>query len=469
MKIILIAPPANLSDRYSIKLKDSRGYLPSLGILQIAAVLEEAGHTVKILDLPVLNYSLTEIKRTVKKFTPDIIGFSALTFNASRTLKIAGEIDKISKAPILFGGPHATVFPKATLENKTFIDFVVMGEGEETTLELLQTIEKKSNFKKVKGICFRDKNGRVIINPTRPPIKNLDRLPFPSYHLVDLKKYIPLPNQYKRLPAINIVTGRGCPWGKCTYCFESARLGYFRRISPSRTIELIKTLIKNYGIKEISFWDDMFIVGEKWINEFCDLINKKNIDITWSCYSRVDMVNPAILKKMSSAGCWNVFYGIESGNQELLDKIQKGTTLEQCRKAIKWTKEAGIESRGALMIALPGETPKKAENTIKFAIELDLDYAQFTYTTPYYGTKLFDQCLTEGRLDTNFNRYSAFEPVFVPSGYKDANQVKATLKRAYAKFYLRPAYFLKKVKGIRSMDDVKRLFYGFRIFLGFSR
>lgn len=469
MKILLITPPANLSERYSIKLKESRGHLPPLGILQIAAVLEKAGHAVKVLDLPVLNLSPAGIKKIIKRFTPRIIGFSTLTFNASRTFKIAREIDKISKALIVFGGPHVTVFPKETLEKETFIDLIIMGEGEETILGLLHAIETKSSFKKVKGICFRNNNGQVIMNPPRLPIKNLDSLPFPAYHLVDLKKYIPLPNQYKRLPAINIVTGRGCPWGKCTYCFESARLGFFRRISPRRTIKLIKILVKNYRVKEISFWDDMFIVGEKWINEFCDLLKKESIDISWSCYSRVDMVNPVILKKMNAVGCWNIFYGIESGNQKLLDKIKKGITLEQCRKAIRWTKEAGIESRGAMMIALPGETPKLAEKTIKFAIELDLDYAQFTYTTPYCGTKLFHQCLAEGRLDTNFDKYNAFEPVYVPQGYKDAKQVKAVFKKAYTQFYFRPAYFLKRIKKIRSKDDIRRLLYGLKIFLGFCQ
>lgn len=469
MKVLLITPPANFSDRYGIKIKANSGHLPPLGVLQIAAVLENAGNVVKVLDLPVLNISITEIKKILQEFSPEIVAFSTLTFNASKTFKIAKTINKITDVPIVFGGPHVTVFPKETLENESFIDFVIVGEGEETILELLPAIKKRSNLKKIKGLCFRDKNQKIILNPPREPIKNLDSLPFPAYHLLDLKKYIPLPNQYKRLPAINIVTGRGCPWRKCTFCFESAQLGYFRRITPERTTELIDVLVRNYNIKEISFWDDMFVFGEKWINEFCDLIKKKNIDITWSCYSRVDMVNPPILKKMASAGCWNIFYGIESGNQKLLDKINKGITLKQCRDAIRWTKEAGIETRGSLMIALPGETPKQAGKTIDFAIELDLDYAQFLYTTPYYGTKLFSQCLSEGKLDTNFDRYSAFEPVYVPFGYKDADQVRSMVKKAYAKFYLRPSYFWKKIKSLRSKEDINRLYFGFRMFLGFSQ
>lgn len=465
MRILFIVPPINVSERYGIKVKMNRGYLPPLGLLQVAAVLEKE-HEVKVIDLCVLNMPKYILEKKIREFNPDMIGFTALTVTSQKAFEIARFARKISSAKIIFGGPHVTVFPEKTIKEQEQIDIVVEGEGEETILELADAIKNKKNFRKIKGICFRNK-GKIIRTPAREYIKNLDMLPFPAYHLVNIKNYIPLPNQYKRLPAINIVTGRGCPWGKCTYCFESARLGYFRRISPERTIELIKKLRKDYGIKEISFWDDIFVIGEKWMEDFCNLIRKEKIDLTWSCYARVDMVTPKILKKMKEAGCWNIFYGIESGNQELLDRIKKGITLKQAEDAVRWTREAGIESRGALMFALPGETPEQAEKTIKFAIKLDLDYVQFAYTTPFYGTELFEQCLKEGRLDTDFKKWSTFKPVYLPIGYKNHEQLIRILKKAYRRFYLRPGYFLKKIKSIKSKDDVIRLYYGFKMLLGF--
>jgi radical SAM superfamily enzyme YgiQ (UPF0313 family) len=466
MNFLLIAPPLNIAERYGIKIKFKKGYLPPISLLQIGAVIEQAGHNVKILDLNVTNISRKNFKVLIEEFSPDIVGFTTLTVTSARAFEIAKFLDTLTDALIVFGGPHVAVFPEKTMEEQKHIDCVVTGEGEYVLLEIAEAIKNKKSLKKIKGICFREKN-KIIRTLGREFIKNLDELPFPAYHLVDLNNYSPLPNQYRRLPAINMITGRGCPWGKCTYCFEAAQLGYFRRMSPERAIELIKKLVNEYGIKEISFWDDIFVAGGKWMDTFCELIEKEKIDLTWSCYARVDMVKKETLKKMKKAGCWNIFYGIESGNQDLLDKIKKGITIKQAIDAVRWTGEAGIETRGALMFALPGETPEKAEKTINFAIKLDLDYVQFAFTTPFYGTELFEQCLAEGRLDTDFKKWSSFEPVYIPQGYKNKAELQKVLKRAYRKFYFRPEYFFKKINSIHSLGDIMRLAYGFKLLLGF--
>jgi len=237
--------------------------------------------------------------------------------------------------------------------------------------------------------------------------------------------------------------------------------------SPERAVEEIKHVIEKYGAREISFWDDMITANKEWLHKFCDLIIENKLDIVWSCYARVDSINPEILRKMKKAGCWNIFYGIEAGDQKLLDNINKGITLEQSRNAVKWTKEAGIEVRGSFMLCLPGETPELGRKTIRFAIELDPDYTQFSLTTPYPGTKLYEEARKYGRLDENFDRYDIWEPVFVPYGYKNEYEAKKIQKETFFKFYMRPKYILGRIKTIRSITDIIRYIKGLRFVLGF--
>lgn len=465
MKVLLINPFYEVNELTKTKIKTKTQILPPLGMLSIAAILEKRGHEVKFLDLPALGYPFEKIEKEVKDFNPELIGLFATTPTSKKAFDLASYLKQITNTPIILGGPHASCFPEEILKGQNSIDIVCIGEGEYTMLDLAEN----KPLHKIKGIYYR-KNNKIFKNEKRPPIKNLDELPFPARHLINLKLYTPFPNQYRRLPVINMVTSRGCPYGKCTYCFEAGRLGHFyRRQSPQRIVDEIKYLVNTYNIKEIAFWDDNFVVGKEWMFEFCDLLKKENLDITWSCYARVNLVSPEILNKMAEGGCWNIFYGIESGNQELLDKIQKGINLQQCRDAIKWTHDAGIEARGAFMIGLPGETPEMAQKTINFAIELDVDYAQFAYTTPYYGTVLYEQCKKEGTILTeDLSNYCSNEAVFLPKTYKSREQLKQLYKRAYRKFYLRPRYIFKHLAKIRHPRDIKKYLTGLKLLTGFT-
>ncbi|HLD11224.1 MAG TPA: radical SAM protein [Candidatus Nanoarchaeia archaeon] len=466
MKIILIFPQCDLEDRYSNKVKIDRGYLPPLGLAYLGTVLEENNHSVKILDLQVNNLSLDEICEFVKEFKPDVVGISVLVNIYNKGIEIAKHLKDKLGVKIIIGGPHASCIPQKILKENDFVDFVIVGEGEYSFLELIN-----SSFNKdIKGVYSRE-NGNLIFAGLREIIEDLDQIPIPRRDFFEMEKYIPLPNQYNILPITNMITGRGCGYGKCTFCFEAGRLGHkYRRISPQRAIEEIKYLIKEYKIKEISFWDDEFVIGNKWVNEFCDLLKSENIEIRWSCYARVNYVNQEILKKMASSGCWNIFYGLESGNQELLDKINKNITLEQSRNAVRWAQEAGIQVRGSFMLALPGETLEMANKTIDFALDLDLDYVQFLFTTPYPGTKLYDQCKEEGKIiNENLNDYSVFKVVFLPKGYNSVDELIRIQKEAYRKFYFRPKYIIKHIKRVKNFNDIKKYWLGLKFAIGMSR
>ena len=240
-------------------------------------------------------------------------------------------------------------------------------------------------------------------------------------------------------------------------------------MSPARVIAEIKHLMERYGAREISFWDDTMTIRKDWMMEFCDRLISEGIDITWTCYGHVNTITEELLFKMKKAGCFNIFYGYESGDQGLLDMVDKGTTLDRIRQVNQWTKEAGIEIRASFMLGLPGETPELARKTIDFAIELDPDYAQFSLTTPYPGTSLWHQAKNYGNLKTDFSEYHGWSAVFLPSGYKNREELLSMEKEAMRRFYFRPRYILNKLKKINGMVDLIRYIKGFRFALGFLR
>ncbi len=480
MDILMISPPLSVNERYSADTGKVGGNLPPLGIAQLAAVLIEKGYSVKLIDALALDMSSKDILEYIKRDDPKVIGFSSITATFYRVRELAEKIkmdfpDKL----VIIGGHHATITAKETIQNKCF-DLLVYGEGELILLDIMDKY-KKSNYdyktfirdykllSSIKGAAYR-KGKKVIINAPRELIQDLDKLPFPARHLLPMKKYIPLPNQYKRKPVVHITAIRGCPFN-CAFCSNNAIFG--RRIrakSPERLVEEIKYVIKKYGAKEISFWDDSITINRKWLMDFCDLLIKDKIDITWTAYSRVDRVDEELLRKMKKAGCWNLFFGYESGCQELLDNIKKGITLEQIRRANALCKKVGIEIRASFMLALPGETPKLAQKTIDFAKELNPDYVQFEVTTPYPATELFYMAKDYGTvLHKDFSKYSMWEPVFIPHGYKDAEQVRKTSRRAMREFYLRPRYILSRIMKINSFEDIVRYAKGLRFIIGFTK
>jgi radical SAM superfamily enzyme YgiQ (UPF0313 family) len=474
--VLLIQPPTSISERYARDVGDVGGYLPPLGLAMIAAVLKENNFRVSIIDSIVMNYSYKDIASIIKERKPKAVGITAMTPNYHRAKALAEEIKKeFPNIILIIGGHHATIMPARVLQESDY-DIGVIGEGESTIIELLE-LYKSTNYdykrflssvklKKINGIAFKNK-GKITINRSRELIKNLDELPYPARELLPMKKYLPLPNQYKRKPVMHMVAIRGCPYN-CTFCSNNKVFG--RRIrarSPEKVVEEIMYVMRRYNAKEISFWDDMMTTNKEWIHKFCDLLIKNKLDITWTCYARVDSVDEPMLRKMKRAGCWNIFFGFESGVQELLDNINKGITLEQIENANNWCKKIGIEVRASFMIALPGETSQLARKTIEFAKKLNPDYAQFCITTPYPTTSLYENAKKYGILIEDFSKFNIWEPVFIPKGYKNAEQIREIEKVAMREFYIRPAYILSRIKKINSLEDIFRYIKGLRFLLGF--
>jgi radical SAM superfamily enzyme YgiQ (UPF0313 family) len=456
MNILLINPPQNTNYPQ-----------PPLGLAAIASGLERDGAHIKILDANALKLDHSEVTRYLSNV--DIVGITAMTPTISPALQIARNIkDKDKDMHIIIGGPHSTIFPEETLKHAPEIDFVVKGEGEETTRELVRNFNAKEKLVDVQGIAFRIK-GEIVNTPSRPFVSSLDDLSFPAYHLLPIGKYRPYPPHGIKLPFMSLLTSRGCPF-QCTYCSKPIWGTKVRAQSPSRTMKEIRYLNEKLGVNEILFYDDTFTINKKRTLSLCKEIRESGIEISWSCETRVDLVDSALLSEMKSAGCYAISFGVESGNQSILDSLRKGIKLADAERAFKIAHSTGIITIGYFMLGSPGETSETIMETIDFAKRLDSDFAQFSITTPFPGTELYDMYKGEYEKDGDWNKfiYAKVKDIDAPvfeTELLSREDLKNLSKDAYKKFYMQPEYILKRLLTIKSLSDLKLNIAGFRMFM----
>ena len=392
MRIALISP------KWNQKAND----YPPLGLGYLAAVLEREHHQVSIFDLSLAADSALETDLLpVVAFDPHLIGITAMTSVYQNVLETATLLKASLGRPIVLGGPHATMFPERVLTEVPVLDYVVQGEGEATILELVQVLEGRREISSVAGLTYRALAGGVVIsNAERPLIADLDTLPFPARHLFQLQRYALRTPEGQ--PMVTILSSRGCPYN-CSYCFKGIVGRTYRQRSPENIITELKQVIAQTGIRNFYFIDDLFTIDVKRLESLTGQLIAENLDIHWQCLGRVDRVNADILKRMYAAGCRRIHYGIESGNQEVLQRISKGIKLDQVRLAVRWAKDAGIQVKGYFMLGLPGDTEATMQQTLDLAVELDLEEAMFSLTTPFPGTRLWDE-LVKKRPGTEYNQ-----------------------------------------------------------------
>jgi len=443
---ILLINPAWIRKKGSI-WKGVAGAMPPLGLAYIASFLEKNGFRAAIVDMQVEHRPFEEVVKRLN-IEPALIGITAVTTTYNDGIEIAELCRKIfGKAKIVMGGVHPTHTPDEVLKHE-FVDYVVRGEGEIPFLKLALE-EKKED---ILGVSYK-KDGKFIHNPQAEHIQNLDLLPFPAYHLLKVERYLPSLGSYRRLPAISMINSRGCP-GTCTYCFGAYLGKKIRSHSPRYMADEIKMLKSKYGIKEVAFYDDTFTVYKKKVIEFCNILIKEKIDITWVCFARVDFIDSEMLQIMKKAGLHQILYGVESGNQEILRNIGKRTPLSRVREVINMTKETGVECRISLMLGNPGETRKTLEQTINFSVELDPDLAMYNITTPFPGTKLYEWADKYGYLKTKDWKKYDFATAVMELPTISSFEVEKYYARAHKKFYGRFGYMLKRLLKIRSLNDI---------------
>ncbi len=463
MKILLISPGLRNMDVYQTK---ARGCMPPLNLMYIAAQLLRHGHEVSILDLYAEQLSEADTVARIKDFNPALAGLATYTAGYDMAAALAALVKKnVPGVKIAAGGIHASYLPEVCLKNAD-IDYVVMGEGEETFLELAVCLEKKGEVSGVAGLAYRAA-GKTVFTAPRPLIGDINALPWPAHHLVDFGKYyLGITRAVSSSRAASVLTMRGCPY-KCTFC--SHHYGYggkIRKRSPEDVAAEMKSLYDSYGIRDFQFEDPSFTCDPGHVMEICRLIKKNGLKIHWNCNVRANTASDGLFREMSEAGCRRVLLGVESGSQEMLDRMKKGVTLDEIRNTVRLAAKYKMRVNAAFILGTPGETPETARESFKFAKELDPDYVMFSVYVPSVGGELFETLSARGGLDLDkvygadyVTVYSVRAPLVEMSSITSA-RLLALMEEFTRGFYFRRAYILKRLRWLTSFGEICRVLWG---------
>lgn len=459
-RALLINPPSGLyrrDDRCQAKVEDQTAAVifPPIELAYLAAVLEQIGIECRIRDYPAENCLWLDFQTDLTEFQPDLLIINATTPTLADDLKSA-EIAKrlLPNIFVVARGEYFNIYHKKILSEYPSVDAVLRGEAELTVKELVE----KDDLNDVLGITFRQ-NDKIIVNRTRPFLEDLDLLPFPARHLLKNQLYRSPENN---LPITVIQTSRGCPY-RCIFCavgVSSGRKVRFR--SPENVVTEVAECVYRFGIKNFLFNADTFTYNREWVISLCQKLIEKNLSpvIRWGANSRVDTVDKEMLTWMKKAGCWVIAFGVESGSQAMLDYMQKETTLDQARNAIKLAKSVGLKTHAFYLLGFPYETRENVIETLKFAKELDTDFFDVNIVYPLPGTPLAN-FITKHNLweQLNGSKKASYAIAGIRTFYLTSGQLTKLRKKMLWRLYLRPAYIIRT---LRNAGSIRNIYYYLR-------
>ena len=436
---VFMTPPVTLEERYGA-LASSGNCTPCLASTILAAITRKAGYPSFIIDAAAEGLTYNETLQRLEIIQPDFIGFTTTTLTTIPAERLANQIkNRWPHIIIGIGGPHATAIPEETLARCADFDFAAIHEGDQTIVELLRAIENNVlDFSSIAGITCRDSAGDIIKTAARPAFLELDTLPFPAWDLLAgyPDKYTPGYFKVAQVPSASFVSSRGCPFS-CSFCDTSVFGQKIRSHSADYMVELFTYLYSQFGIRDITFEDDTFMVYRKNVERFCELLLQKNLGITWACNSRVNLAKPDLLQTMQKAGCWHISYGVESGSQDILDSEDKQLKLSQIQQGIENTRRAGIAAKGFFIVGHPHETPETLEATFRLTQTVPFSDISVTCMTPFPGSPLSKVACEFGTFDNDWTKMNLLTPVFVPHGLTGEDLVHWQ-KKILRAFYFRP-------------------------------
>lgn len=457
MRCALIIPAWVPGEIFSSKTVGSQiNYWQPLGTLYVASCLLQAGHEVKLFNGAFMTHE--EILRKVGEYRPGFAGIYSTAFAWPKAAKTADDLKRLDRRMFTCaGGPYPIAARGDCLSQAgEGLDAVVTGEGEWSVLELVERLERGKTPWGVQGVVFRER-GEIVENPPRPLIADLDSLPFPARELLgDANRYIPPPGTYRRKPVAVMITARGCD-RRCLFCFQIDRerksgIRGVRFRSVENVLREIELCLRQ-GYREIKFLDDTLAADYDRAMEIAHKIKARQLDFVWFASACVNQVDKPLLKAFKEAGCWAILFGAESGVQKNLNTIRKGITLEQTRKAVRAAKEVGLTVSTPFIFGLPGETFEEGLRTIEFALELDPDIANFHALTPFPGTDLYDHHEKYGTISDELTDYTYQGAAFTP--YTMTRKEIFTLRQiAFKRFYSRPSFLLRRLLGLRNLNDL---------------
>lgn len=489
MRILLIYPPTTVLQDETV------GVVPPLGLAYLAAMAEKEGHTVKILDALLegcdqrrkerdgqferVGLSWKEIEHKVTHFQPDLVGISCMfSYMNDNMHKVAGLVKNYDRnIPVIVGGAHSSLFTKNVL-NDANIDFVVIGEGETTFVEFIRNLnEGYRNCHDVKGIAYSRK-GKIIFNAPREPIQNLDDLPFPARHLLQIKEYsskhvIHGHTRPKTRAYTSMLTSRGCPF-QCTFCTVPKVWGRgWRARTPENVVTEIQELKRIYGIQEIHFEDDNISLDRSRMKRICELLIEKKVNVSWTTPNGIAALtlDKELISLMGRSGCYRLNFGIESADPFVLRQIRKPINLKQISNVIRWCQQHGIETCGFFIIGFPSDSLNSIRKTFSFAVESELDYANFNILVPFPATEIHKIVVERGLMpkDAKIETCRVLGHTTLRTEHLSAEELVGLQKElceAFVRNRLRKEplrVFLRSLKGVRSVKNsltlIQSIFY----------
>ncbi len=476
-KVLLINPPAEktLVGNNPRFLDEARGYNPPLGLLYLAAMLEERSeHRVCVIDAQAEQLSYEALAEHVAGEAPDLVGITAMTFTLLDVVRTVQAVRQAApEARVVLGGPHVHLYPRESV-SLPGVDFGIVGEGEYAIVALADRLNEPKRWGEVPGLAYRrdstsqipdsrlqreTRNAKletaVVVNEAAGLIEDLDALPFPARDLVPFRRYSSV--LAKRQPITTMFTSRGCPY-RCTFC-DRPHLGKkFRAHSPKYVVDEMQGCVE-MGIQEFLLYDDTFTVRRQRVLDICGEIQRHGLDIGWDIRARVDTVDEELLKALRAAGCERIHYGVEAGDDHFMQVLNKGITVEEVRKAFRLTRRAGISTLAYFMIGIPGQTEADVRQTFRLARQLDPDVVHITILTPFPGTEIYRQALLQGLYDRDhwldFARdpRPGFQPLYWTKEL-GRERLEELLVAAYKNFYVRPRYILRQLLKCRSWREL---------------
>ena len=426
--------------------------VPPLGLAYVAAALEKEGFLVEIVDNYLLEKPIEYVKQRVRILSPQVVGITCNSVSYKGCIETAKAVKEVlSSCKVVVGGPHPSYLPESMLQHQE-VDYVVMGEGERAMAKLAAGLTKRENCSSnaaIPGVaCMHEKK---IIKTEPRFISDLDQLPFPARHLLPMQLYDRKVEYLDARPADLMNVVRGCPYN-CAYCEIRKLWGQTcRSFSPHRVVEEIDHLINKHGSKGIYFIGDNFTIQKKHTVEICHLIKRQKLDILWACDARVDLVSRELLREMKDAGCRTIWFGVESGSPRILEKINKGITLQQIIHAFRLCKEEGIKIACSFMLGIPGETVNDMRATFKFVNRLDPDWCRFNIFIAVPGSSLYEEVLQKGLYD----RVEDFV-VYVKTEDFNFESLLEIQRRFREKFNRSPKRILRRIRREGVLSIIKR-------------
>ncbi|ACL03852.1 Radical SAM domain protein [Desulfatibacillum aliphaticivorans] len=430
------------------------GLFPPLSMSWVAGIAERAGHDVTFIDARTLRLTPDEVVARLKAFRPDMVGFMMTTYMFRETLQWIRHVkENLPRVRVIVGGYNLRVYPEESVMPPE-IDYGCFNSAYYTVPGLLEALENNHDLSDVPGLIY--KQGTKVIQTEYGPEPHFNDYPNPARHLLPNELYAEFPTERKNFTVM--VTSKGCPMN-CLFC--EARSTPYNPRSIQTVVDEIQECYDVHGVREIDIFDYEFLVDRKRAMGICEEIIRRDLDILWACRARIDSLDEDLLARMKESGCGRVYLGIESGLQEMLDRVNKGITIEQVRRAVDMTKAHGIKTLGFFMTGLPGETRQTVKETLKFATSLGLDYVQFSKTTAKPLTSMWHDMVKESGYDywKEYILGNAEEaPLPRPWTELSNDEIDRLTKKAYQKFHSRPFFLLKHALAVRSFDEFKRKF-----------